>query len=149
MAGPVAIVPAPYRRNYQRLCGALWSARGRMRVDGAGPGEPETLPLKLSPEKLAGGGRWTLRCGVHDIDIEPSVPHGSGADAGTSRYQELLYEANRFELAAGVSVEVASPEDIEHFEYMRTTGLAPEIRITRQVPAEHPAGFDRHSPGDR
>jgi hypothetical protein len=48
-AGPVAIVPAPYRRNYQRMCGALWTARGRLRNDGARPGEPETLPLKLSP----------------------------------------------------------------------------------------------------
>ncbi|MDQ6818369.1 MAG: hypothetical protein M3018_13325 [Actinomycetota bacterium] len=148
-AGPVAIVPAPYRRNYQRLCGALWTARGRLRNDAARPGEPETLPLKLTPERLAGGARWTLRCGVHDIDVEPSAPHGSGTDAGTSRYQELLYEANRFELAAGVSVEVASPEDIEHFDYMRVTGLAPEIRISRQAPLEHPAGLDQHAPGDR
>jgi hypothetical protein len=135
-AGPVAIVLAPYHRNYQRLCNALWTARARMRIDRARPGEPETLPVKLSPEKLEAGGRWTLRCGVHDIDVEPSV----GETGETSRYQELLYEANRYELAAGVSVEVASPEDIEHYEYMRQTGLAPEIRISRQARVEHDAG---------
>jgi hypothetical protein len=139
-AGPVAIVPAPYRRNYQHLCTALWTARARMRVDSARPGEPETLPVKLSPEKLAGGSRWTLRCGVHDLDIEPSVSNRTGENAETSRYQELLYEANRFELAVGVSVEAASPEDIEHYEYMRQTGLAPEIRISRQTRVEHDAG---------
>jgi hypothetical protein len=139
-AGPVAIVLAPYRRNYQRLCAALWSARVRMRVDGARPGEPETVPVKLSPEKLARGERWTLRCGTHDIDVEPSEPTGSAEAAETSRYQELLYEANRFQLAVGVRVEVASPEDIEHYEYMRQTGLAPEIRISRQVRVEQDAG---------
>jgi hypothetical protein len=36
------------------------------------------------------------------------------------------------ELADGVSVEVASPEDIERYEYIRRTGTAPEIRISRQ-----------------
>jgi hypothetical protein len=53
----------------------------------------------------------------------------------------------------GVSVEVASPEDIEHFDYMRVTGLAPEIRISRQArmghQAEHSASLDQHPPGDR
>ncbi|HEY6396626.1 MAG TPA: hypothetical protein VIX82_04130 [Solirubrobacteraceae bacterium] len=138
-SGPVAIVPAPYRRNYQRLCSALWTARVRIRIDSARPGEPETVPVKLSPEKLEGG-RWTLRCGVHDIDVEPSVGNRAGESEETSRYQELLYEANRYELAAGVSVEAASPEDIGHYEYMRQTGLAPEIRISRQARVEQDTG---------
>jgi hypothetical protein len=30
-----------------------------------------------------------------------------------------------------VSVEVASPEDIEHYAHVRRTGTAPEIRIVR------------------
>ncbi len=137
-AGPVVIVPAPYGRNYQRLCTALWTARARIRVEHAKPGDAETLPVKLSPDKLALG-RWALRCGQHEIDIEPSPAHHSEQQAGVSRYQELLYEANRFELAAGVSVEVASPEDVEHYEYLRRTGLAPEIRITRQARVENDA----------
>jgi hypothetical protein len=136
-AGPLAIVPAPYRRNHHRLCAALWVARARLRVAGAKPGEAETLAVKLNPEKLAQGGRWTLRCGVHDIDLEPAEPAGAEVQAGTSRYQELLYEANRVDVAVGVSVEAAAPEDIEHYEYLRQTGLTPEIRVSRQARVEH------------
>ena len=55
--------------------------------------------------------------------------------AGTPRYQELLYEAARFELASGLSVEVAAPEDIEHYDHLQRTGVAPEMRITRRAPA--------------
>ena len=51
-------------------------------------------------------------------------------------YQELLYEAGRFELAPGVSVEVASPEDLEHYDHLRRTGTPPEIRISRTTKAQ-------------
>jgi hypothetical protein len=123
--GPVSIVPAPYRRNFERLTRALWSAHARLRVEGAAEGQPDTWAVKLSAEKLSRGQRWTLRCGAHDLDIE-------GQPNGAPGYQELLYEANRVQLADGVTVEVASVEDIERYEYMRRTGTAPEIRITRQ-----------------
>jgi hypothetical protein len=127
--GPVAIVPAPYRRNLERLAGALDSAKACVRLDGAGiGGEAETTPTKFTAEKLARGQLWTLRCGSYDVDIEGDAP-------GVASYQELLYEAANFEPAAGVSVEVASPEDIEHFAHVRRTGTAPEIRITRTAPA--------------
>ena len=66
-----------------------------------------------------------LASGPHYLDVE-------GRPSGTPGYQELLYEAGRFELAAGLSVEVASPEDIEHYAHIRRTGTAPEIAITRQ-----------------
>ena len=56
-----------------------------------------------------------------------------GRSAETPRYQELLYEASRFEVAAEVSVEVASPEDIEHYYHVRRTGVAPQMRVTRTV----------------
>lgn len=131
--GPVAVVPAPYGRNVERLCRALWSAHVRMRIDG----ESETLPVKMNVEKLLRGGRWTLRCGEHDLDIE-------GCPSGAPRYQELLYEANRFEVADGIAVEVASPEDLEHFSHVRRTGIAPEFRVTRntEMPAEQTVGED-------
>jgi hypothetical protein len=118
--GPVRIVPAPYHRNLERLSRALWSAHARMRVDG----EADTAPVKMSADKLARGSRWELRCGVHDFDIEGRVP-------GAPRYQELLYEASRFEPAPELSVEVASPEDVEHYAHLRRTGTSPEIRISR------------------
>jgi hypothetical protein len=132
--GPVAIVPAPYGRNYDRLARALLAGHARMRLDG----ERETAALKLTAEKLARGTRWTLRCGSHDIDVERTGARGAN---GTPRYQELLYESSGFEVEPGWSVEVASPEDIEHFAHLHRTGMAPEFRVTRakrsdQVPEE-------------
>ena len=123
--GPVAIVAAPYRRNLERLAIALDGARACIRLDGVGiGGETEVTPTKLTAEKLARGQLWTLRCGSHDLDIEGRAP-------GIASYQELLYEAGSFEPAGGAIVEVASPEDIEHYAHVRRTGSVPEIRITR------------------
>ena len=123
--GPVSIVPAPYRRNLERLARALDSADACIRLDGAGiTGEADTTPTRLTGEKLARGQLWTLRCGSHDLDIEGHAP-------GIPSYQDLLYEASRFDPAADVSAEVASPEDIEHYAHLRRTGSAPEITITR------------------
>ena len=132
--GPVAIVPAPYRRNFGRLAQALWAAHARQRVPHAMAGEPDTVPVKLTAEKLGRGQRWSLRCGSHDLDIETvSVPVDGEPDSGPG-YQELLYEATRFEPAEGVTVEVASPEDIEHYSHRARTGQTPQMRITRAAP---------------
>ena len=117
---PVAIVAAPYVRNYERLTRALWTAHARQRVDG----EPGTVPFKMDVEKLSSKERWTLRCGIYDLDIE-------GRPAEDSRYQELLYEAGTYHLAPDLAVDVASPEDIEHYAHIRRTGSEPEIKITR------------------
>jgi hypothetical protein len=128
-AGPVAIVPAPYGRNLDRLARALWSAHARLRVQTAAtnPTHPgDTLPIKLTAEKLVGAQRWALRCGSYEIDVE-------GRPAGVPRFQELLYEASKLEIAPEVAIEVASPEDIEHYDHIRRTGRAPEITITRAV----------------
>ena len=127
--GAVAIVPAPYGRNLDRLAKALWSSHARLRVDAGDAGVGiDTVPVKLNAEKLVRGERWTLRCGLHDLDIEGRRP-------GTPRYQELLYEATRFELAGDVAVEVAAPEDIEHYDHVRKTGVAPEMRVSRRAAA--------------
>ena len=86
---------------------------------------------KLDPDKLAQPERWTLRCGAHDIDVEGATPT-NGSSGGMPSYQELLYEAGRFELEPDLSVEVASPEDIEHYAHLRRTGSPPEIKVIRQ-----------------
>lgn len=122
--GPVAIVPAPYVRNFERLARALCSADAQFRLDGLSAGETDGAPLKMTAEKLARGQRWMLRCGPYDLDIE-------GRPEAAPRYQELLFETGRFELADDVTVEVASPEDIEHYAHLRRTGTAPEMVITR------------------
>ena len=130
--GPVAIVPAPYRRNFERLSRALWAAHARVRLErplGGQEGASDTMPVKLTVEKLAEGQRWMLRCGQHDLDIETHP-------AGTSGYQELLYEANRIQITDEISVEVASPEDLERYAQIRVTGSTPEIRITRTAHAQ-------------
>lgn len=150
--GPVAIVPAPYSRNWDRLTRALVAEHAGLRSDRGLPGSGErgdAVTVKLTPDKLARGRRWMLRFGEFDLDIEGSGTRGPGArsddhadsEAGTHpprapRYQELLYEANRFEVADGVSVEVASPEDLEHFSHVRRTGMAPEFRVTRNAATE-------------
>ena len=128
MSGPVAVVPAPYGRNLDRLARALWSAHARLRVQTAGPGDGETLPIKLTAEKLVGAQRWALRCGAYDIDVE-------GRPAGVPRFQELLYEATRFAVATDLSIEVAAPEDIELYDHIRRTGRSPEIKVSRAAPS--------------
>ena len=125
--GAVAIVPAPYRRNFERLARALDGVGASIRLDGIGQGgATDTTATKLTAERLARGQLWTLRCGEHDLDIEGQGPSGPG-------YQELLYEANRFEPTAQLSIEVAAPEDIEYYAHVRRTGSAPEIRVMRKT----------------
>ncbi len=131
--GPVSIVPAPYGRNLDRLARALYSTHARLRVDvGSAPeggSGAETVPVKMNAEKLVRAQRWTLRCGSHDLDIE-------GRPSGVPSYQELLYESARFELAPELGVEVASPEDIEHYDHVRRTGVSPEFRVARGASVE-------------
>ncbi len=125
--GPVSIVPAPYRRNFERLARALDKVGASVRLDGVGPaGETDTTPTKLSADRLSRGQLWTLRCGQHDLDIE-------GQAVGSTSYQDLLYEATRFEPAADLGIEVAAPEDIEHYAQLRRTGSPPEIRVMRMT----------------
>ncbi len=145
--GPVAVVPAPYRRNLERLGRALTAEHARLRVDAGAASGADASPTKLDPDKLSQNTRWTLRCGGHDIDIEGGL-RNNGAGGGMPSYQELLYEAGRFELEPECSVEVASPEDIEHFAHLRRTGSPPEIKIIRQQTAE-PASPVQDSPAAR
>ena len=128
-AGPVAIIPAPHRRNLERLARALCSERARIRSDE----NAENPAFKMTVEKLVERTHWELRCGSHDIDIEGGV-RASDDGSGAPSYQEMLYEAGRFEPEAGLSVEVASPEDIEHFAHLGRTGVPPEIKIRRWAP---------------
>ncbi|MGH2888039.1 MAG: hypothetical protein ACRDNJ_00270 [Solirubrobacteraceae bacterium] len=156
-AGPVAIVPAPYSRNWERLTRALVSEHAGLRGDrapDAARAHAAATAVRLTPDKLARGRRWLLSFGEHDLDIEGAgirvaepagddsggSGDGAGAHARTPRYQELLYEANRFEVVDGVSVEVASPADLEHYSHLRRTGVAPEFRVIRAAePDTEPA----------
>jgi hypothetical protein len=137
---PVAIVPAPYVRNLERLARALNSAGARMRNDSSAP-DPHPSPAgHISVMHLSRDDIWTLWCGPHPIDVVGTgAPAGSGA-SGASGYQELLYESSRFELASDLSVEVASPEDIEHYAHLRKTGRPPRMTVTRGSQPRRPRG---------
>ncbi len=154
--GAVAIVPAPYARNYDRLSRALTAARAGLRSERGIPGSPartETVTVDLSGEKLARGRRWMLRFAEYDLDVERSAQRASGEAAGGAdgadgagavhtgreagaRYQELLYEATRFDLCEEVGVQVASPEDLELYSHVRRTGITPEFRVRRNPAAD-------------
>lgn len=146
--GPVAVVPAPYDRNYDRLARALSAEHAGLRSERglAAPGDGDGVAVKFTGEKLARGRRWMVRVAGCDLDIDcAALRDGASAEAAAAgaieqaatgpeagaRYQELLYEAHRIEVMNGVSVQVASPEDLEHYSHMRRTGSAPEFRITR------------------
>jgi hypothetical protein len=138
--GPVAIVPAPYRRNWERLAVALQAQNAGLRGDHSGDGGGPAA-IKLDGEKLAAGRHWLLRFSGCDLDVEGLGTHaasiGSGRPAASPPgYQELLYESARVEIADEVVVEVAAPEDLEHFSQVRRTGTAPEFRITRNPVVE-------------
>ncbi len=126
--GPVAIVPAPYGRNLDRLARALNAAHASERSHGQLLGVTgqslREQTLKLNASMLVRPQRWALRCGDHELDVE-------GRPAGSPSYQELLYEAVRYELAPQLAVEVAAPEDIEQYEHVRRTGVVPEMVVTR------------------
>lgn len=115
--GPLAIAPAPYGRNLDRLARSLVAAHARPR------GEDVALTVRFNAATLAGGERWELRCeDAYDLDLE-ILP--------ADRYAELMYDAGKFEITDALSVEVASQEDLERRRYAAATGEEPEIRISR------------------
>jgi hypothetical protein len=93
--GPLAIVPAPYARNYAKLAGALRALRVTLRMDG----EEDGLAFLPTPEALRLR-RTALRCEDGDLDVVPDPP-------GTS-YGELLADAHREELEPGLHVDVGA-----------------------------------------
>jgi hypothetical protein len=131
-AGPLAIVPAPYRRNLERLARALAGAEARVRNESARPpGRDRDAPVQLTVTDLMEDRVWPLCCGPLPIDVVGTTAPSTGGAHGSSDYQELLYEATRVELTSDLSVEIASPEDIGHYAHLRSTGSPPEITISR------------------
>lgn len=129
--GPVAIVPAPYGRNLERLSRGLIAAQActRSHAELSGSAAADAATLRLASDQLVSPQRWVLRCGEHDLDIE-------GRPFGVPSYQELLFESIRFDVAPEVSVEVAALEDIELYDHIARTGRAPEISVSRAAPTE-------------
>lgn len=137
-AGPLAVVPAPYRRNMERLAQALAGAEARVRNEWAlAPGQAQDAPAQLTAADLMRDQVWSLCCGPLPIDVIGTAAPSAHGGPEASDYQELLYEATRSELTTDLCVEVASPEDIEHYAHLRRTGTAPQITISRREVAEN------------
>jgi hypothetical protein len=142
--GPVAVVPAPYRRNYERLASALNEKGATLRTERGVRGADPRAEVRLDAEKLARGRRWLLHFAGQELDVEssrlaapaPGMSEASGPIGDGARYQELLLESSRIRVADEVEVEVASPEDLELYSHLRRTGVAPEFRITRSSSAQ-------------
>jgi hypothetical protein len=86
----VAIVPGAYGRNVERLRAALLAL-------GAEPAGTE----QLQPPAAC-----TVRTPYADVDVSFQPP-------GTGGYRDLIDDAARVPLAAGVEPLVASPDDLE------------------------------------
>lgn len=50
---------------------------------------------------------------------------------GAPPYQDLMYEATRFQITPELPVDVAAPEDIELYDHLRRTGVLPQMKLTR------------------
>jgi hypothetical protein len=122
--GPLAIVPAPYDRNLDRLAHALLAVQTRLRTEN----RAGVAPVRFSAASLAAGEHWRLTCEIiYDLDVEMCP---------AERYSELLYEASRSEIEPGLSVEVASLEVLDHSLHVPVSSEEPEIRITRGSAAQ-------------
>lgn len=88
--GPLAVVPAPYARNYDKLAGAL-------RALGAAPAGETAAP----PARQLRGRRLALACADGDLDVR-----------GDLDFASLHEDARREELEPGLDVLVVPPHVI-------------------------------------
>jgi len=96
----VAIVPAAYGRNVDRLVSALKKLAAHL--SNGQPLDPRTTNLRaVAPCNLATG-----HANVQ-LDFAPG---------GTNGYPDLFEDAARIRLAAGVNPHVASPRDLDRIE---------------------------------
>jgi hypothetical protein len=92
-----------YRRdpeNLERMASALNQLHARLR------GAPADAPFRLDAKTLNLGDRFTFATDVGSVDI---LGHPSGVPGG---YDELERAADDFEILPGVSVKVASIDDL-------------------------------------
>jgi hypothetical protein len=98
----VAIVPASYGRNVERLIAALEGLDAEMGIAGTASNEPVDW-RRTDLRDLAPCSFMTSGADV-DVNFEPS---------GTRGYPDLFDDAAQIQLAPGITPLVASPEDLE------------------------------------
>ena len=118
----VAIVPASYGRNVERLIAALQGIDAELGIAGT-PANEAVDWRRADLRDLAPCTFMTSGADI-DVDFEPS---------GTRGYQDLFDDASQIQLAPGITPLVASPEDLERVG----RGTAPAVPYA-QPPAVLP-----------
>ena len=98
----IAIVPASYGRNVERLIAALQALDGELGIAGT-PADASVDWRRTDLRDLAPCSFMTSGADI-DVNFQP---------AGTRGYQDLFDYASQIDLAPGVAPLVASPEDLE------------------------------------
>jgi hypothetical protein len=121
----IAIVPASYGRNVERLIAALQGLDGELGIAGT-PANEAVDWRRTDLRDLAPCSFMTSGADV-DVNFEP---------AGTRGYQDLFDDASQIELAPGITPLVASPGDLERVG----RGTAPAVPYAQPPPALPPEG---------
>jgi len=110
----VAIVPASYGRNVERLANALHTLRAELGI--AGRPDPRELDWRqMDLREVAPCSFMTTYADI-DLDFRP---------AGCSGYPDLFQDAARIDLGPGARPHVASPEDLDRLAHRSAPPVAP------------------------
>ena len=110
----VAIVPASYGRNVERLANALHTLRAELGI--AGRPDPRELDWRqMDLREVAPCSFMTTYADI-DLDFRP---------AGCTGYPDLYQDAARIELGPGARPHVASPEDLDRLAHRAAPQPAP------------------------
>jgi hypothetical protein len=128
--GDADICPELTDANLERLAQALSQLGARIRI-----GKDEPVPLRFDGRLLASARVWNLVTdhGVLDLSFEPS---------GTSGYSDLIRHAVALEVADGLTVMVASLDDVirskEAANRPKDHLTLPTLRKLRELRRERP-----------
>jgi hypothetical protein len=130
----VAIVPADYGRNVDRLAHALGTLNAELGI--AGRPDPRGLDWRqMDLRELAPCTFMTAYADV-DVDFEP---------AGTRGFRDLFQDADRFEVGRGVRPYVASLDDLDRVGHASAPGPEP-VRLP--PPPAEPVPYAPPAPAD-
>lgn len=116
------VVPAPDRRNLERLAAALRDLDAAL--DGVGEFETAELPDPLDVESLAQGGNWVLQTRLGRFDIMQWIGEDGLWDTLSSSAVEAQVEGMRVKIAAyddlvALKKRAGRPSDLEDLERLR------------------------------
>jgi hypothetical protein len=127
----VAIVPASYGRNSERLANALHTLRAELGI--AGRPDPRGLDWRqMDLREVAPCSFVTVHADI-DVDFQP---------AGCNGYPDLFQDAARIELGPGARPHVASSEDLDRLAHRSAPAPPPASPEALPPPAARPAEPD-------